>query len=396
MLTGGRQTSDASARPGAAIERRRMALLLRHLSFHASTDIPHAATLPSAQDEADLIAAGLQSGLLPALVEHARRNLPPAVGGHGEGTTLLDGRLGNLLEGFRYRRRLQRTRLDEAVAALNAASIAPLLIAGARAIWLDEMPWRVVGDLPLLIPRREFATANGILADRLGYRPVRALDRSGYRRETCWFHPAMSGCVVVREIGSNRELERLLSADELDPAASIAAHGNARARVLPPHTEIACTLLHEHVACRARPVCVGLVELYAFAVASRCLSDEQHAAFHDLSRRSAQRLAVVTAWQDTAERVLQMPPRPPFRLAAAHGEAAQTSAQRVDAVAPVGCCDCLGYRVRLIGCDRRRWWQLGKPTLLAHALSGLLARLPWRRPTAGKRAADTAAGSEPR
>lgn len=246
-----------------------------------------------------LIAAGLMTRLLPALVDRFRLEETSAP----DCKSRLDiWQLGLLPESFAYRRHSQRVQLVSGVGALNAAGIEPLLMSAAQDVWLDVNSWRFVEDLGIHVECRSHGMAEAVLRE-LGYQRVRAMERARYRMETCWSHPQTSGYLVLRGAGSNRTIERLMPSRDLLSWSETVKVGDATARVLPAPVDALLALIHHHFGrTRADAIAVAPKELYEFSRAARGLNDEQQQVFWDLLGRHRELHNPATAWLDAAER----------------------------------------------------------------------------------------------
>ena len=256
-----------------------------------------------------VIAAGLTTGLLPALIDRLRVEETSALNCKA---TPNFGQLDLLAESFAYRRRSQRLQLKSIVGALNAAGIEPLLMSAAQDVWLDANAWRFADELAIHVEYLSHAIVETALRD-LGYQSVGAIERARYHRETCWCHPQTSGYVVLRRGGSNRTIERLFPWRDLSSCSERTTVGEATARVLPAPVDALLALIHHHFGrTRAGGIAVAPKELYEFARAARGLDDEQLNSFWDLLQRNRKLQDPVMAWLDAAERCfgLLLPRRP--------------------------------------------------------------------------------------
>jgi hypothetical protein len=205
-------------------------------------------------------------------------------------------------------------RLNEIVAVSNREGIEPLLIKGARALWLGAPRWRAMLDLDL--------AAAGADADRL-QRVVMAL---GYGE-----HPSLAerpnrhhlapllrrdtpGPIEIHRRGGNRYAEPLLPTRELIALAELRiGPGGARARVLPTPLHILHGLAHHHIGHGGDAR--GLIEfkgLYEFAVEVVGLDADGRAALVDRARRHPRLLAALDLWVVGAQVLYAMPILPPL------------------------------------------------------------------------------------
>lgn len=207
-------------------------------------------------------------------------------------------------------------RLGEIVAACNREGIEPLLIKGARTLWLGAPRWRAMLDLDIL--------AAGAAADRL----QRIVKELGYGE-----HPSLAerpnrhhlspllrrdapGPVEIHRRGGNRYAEPLLPTAELEAAAVVrAGPGGARARVLPDPHHILHALVHHHIGHGGDAR--GLVEfkgLYEFAFEVAGLNADGRAALVELARRHPRMLVALELWLAAAHDFFALPPAAPLRV----------------------------------------------------------------------------------
>jgi len=143
----------------------------------------------------DLIDLADSHGLLPALAAalDGQGLVPPAPRGTpGAGDRIpVAERLRRAEAAHRNRTAGLKYQLDRAVAALNGASIVPLLLKGAVALWDGAPAWRVMRDIDLLVEPAEIERATAALR-AIGFRadpapglaehhapPLRAADAPG-------------------------------------------------------------------------------------------------------------------------------------------------------------------------------------------------------------------------
>jgi hypothetical protein len=205
-------------------------------------------------------------------------------------------------------------RLTEIVAASNRDGIEPLLIKGARALWLGAPRWRAMLDLDLIAADGDADRLQRVVL-ALGYgehpslaeRPNRHHLAPLLRRDT-------PGTIEIHRRGGNRYAEPLLPTRELILAAELRIRpGGARARVLPAPLHVLHGLVHHHVGHGGDAR--GLVEfkgLYEFAVEVAGLDADDRAALVERARRHPRLLAALDLWVVGAHALYAMPILPPL------------------------------------------------------------------------------------
>jgi hypothetical protein len=212
------------------------------------------------------------------------------------------------------RRTILTERLAEIVAAANREGIEPLLIKGARALWLGAPRWRTMLDLDLL--------AAGADADRL-QRVVMALgygEHSGLAERPNRHHLApllrrdTPGPIEIHRRAGNRYAEPLLPTRELESVAEVRlGPGGASARLLPTTDHILHGLAHHHAGHGGDAR--GLIDfrgLYEFAFDVAALDADGRFALTERARRHPRLLAALDLWVVGAHALFAMPIQPPL------------------------------------------------------------------------------------
>ena len=212
------------------------------------------------------------------------------------------------------RRNVFAERLEEIVAACNAAGIEPTLIKGGRALWLGEPRWRAMMDLDILAPGAE-ADRVQRLVKALGYAEHPGLaERPRRHHLSPLLRRDAPGPIEIHRRGGNRHAEPLLPTEELAAVAEVrvGARGG-RARVLPAPYHALHALTHHHVghAADAR----GLIEfkgLYEFAAEVARFGAEDRAALGERARRHPRLLAALDLWTAAAQDLFAAPVEAPL------------------------------------------------------------------------------------
>lgn len=174
-----------------------------------------------------------EKGLLPP----PRPDLPRSDWGPGE---ILDCLYRVNLE----RRTVQTNGLKSIVACLNRAGIVPLLIKGARTLWLDHRPWRMMRDLDILIPENAIAAAqDALIADGFATDPDERerLDRHHYPP---LFRADLPCSVELHQRGGNRYAELFCPTSRLWESGVRSGRERLEALILPDAEDCWHALVH--------------------------------------------------------------------------------------------------------------------------------------------------------
>ncbi len=214
------------------------------------------------------------------------------------------------------RRATLTDRLGEIVAACNREGIEPLLIKGARSLWLGAPRWRAMLDLDLLAPGADADRLQRIVK-QLGYGEHPGLaERPNRHHLSPLLRRDAPGPVEIHRRGGNRYAEPLLPTRELESVAEVCAGpGGGRARVLPAPHHILHALVHHHAGHGGDAR--GLVEfkgLYEFAVEVAGLGADDRAALAERARRHPRTLAALDLWLAAAHALFALSPAAPLEV----------------------------------------------------------------------------------
>ncbi|THD50177.1 MAG: hypothetical protein E7774_00070 [Bradyrhizobium sp.] len=238
--------------------------------------------------------------------------------------TLPDGRrtiartIADELAAHDERRAALTARLTEIVAACNRIGIEPLLIKGARSLWIGGSRWRAMLDLDLLAasPRAE-AIQSQLRA--IGYvDPSNLHERPAHHHLTPLARRDSPGTIEVHKRGGNRQAEPLITTAELEAAATVWRHDSgARARILPAPLHLLHSLVHHHVghSSGARGL-VDLKGLYEFAAEIARLDEQDRDALLARARRHPRLLVALDLWIAAANAFFALPVGPPLLVCA--------------------------------------------------------------------------------
>jgi hypothetical protein len=235
--------------------------------------------------------------------------------------TLPDGRrsisrtIADALAANDERRATMTARLAELVAACNAVGIEPLLIKGARSLWLGGPRWRAMLDLDLLAAGAEAERVDE-QARAIGYiEPAGLGERPNRHHLAPLARPDALFTIEIHRRGGNRYAEPLLPTAELEAVAETREREGLRARILPAPHHILHGLVHHHVGHSADAR--GLIELkglYEFAAEAARLASNDREALVDRARRHPRLLAALDLWTAAAHAFFAAPVAPPLAL----------------------------------------------------------------------------------
>jgi hypothetical protein len=265
-----------------------------------------------------LFAAAKALRLLPALEEAvARRRLaPPEPARPARGATTPASALKAFRESHGAFRDLQHRSLVEIVSRLNGAGFEPVLLKGARSVWLGIEPWRTLRDFDLLIPGADALRANDVL-EREGFAPLPGnVPRPNRHHLEPLRKEGFAAVVEIHRRAGNPYAEPFL------PTAEIAAHAlsdcreGATARLLPPSLQAWHGLVHHHFGHSgfARGT-IDFKGLYEFAAALMVMRGDEVSQMEELASRNVAGLAALDLWIAAASDLLSMPVPEPLKLA---------------------------------------------------------------------------------
>lgn len=206
------------------------------------------------------------------------------------------------------RRAAQRRALVDLVGMLNGAGFEPILLKGARALWLDREPQRGMRDFDLLIPGAAAIEANAYLKTQ-GFAPLpEARERPNRHHLDLLFRDDLPGWIEIHRRGGNPYAEAFLPTREIVAAARPALRDGARAAVLPDAEHAWHGLVHHQFghSAFARGT-VDLKGLHEFCVGYHGLTGEQRRALRALARRDGAGLAALDLWLAIGHDLLALP-----------------------------------------------------------------------------------------
>ena len=216
------------------------------------------------------------------------------------------------------RRTILAERLTEIVVACNAAGIEPLLIKGARSLWLGAPRWRAMLDLDILAAGGEAERVQALLKT-IGYaEPAGLAERPRRHHLSPLVRRDAPGPIEVHRRAGNRYAEPLLPTPELEAVAELRiGAGGGRARILPAPHHALHALVHHHVGHGGDVR--GLVEvkgLYEFAGEAAGMDAKERAVTIERARRHPRLLAALDLWVAAARDLFAAPLEAPFAACA--------------------------------------------------------------------------------
>lgn len=220
------------------------------------------------------------------------------------------------------RRGAQREALIGIVALLNAAGFEPVLLKGARSLWLGAEPQRDMRDFDLLLAGPAAVEANDLLKAH-GFAPLpEAPERPNRHHLDLLFRDGMPGWIEVHRRGGSPYAEPFLPTGEIVAASLGGACEGARAFVLPDAWHLWHGLAHHHFGHSgfARGT-VDIKGLHEFCGGYHVLPPDQRAELRRLAARNATGLAALDLWLALGRRLLALPldGEPPADALAAAG-----------------------------------------------------------------------------
>jgi hypothetical protein len=198
--------------------------------------------------------------------------------------------------------------LTAIVAILNGLGVEPILIKGARCLWLETDPWRTMRDLDILVPGAPAHVANEALKAE-GYLPLRDAEHRPNRHHfDLLFRSDLPGWVEVHRRAGNPYAEQFIRTAEIAACSVAIEHPAGRARILPAPAHIWHSLVHHYFGHSgfARGT-IDLKGLFEFAAATSALSVGEIAALAALAGRDAAGLAAFDLWLAAAADLFAMP-----------------------------------------------------------------------------------------
>ncbi|MGB3643900.1 MAG: nucleotidyltransferase family protein [Mesorhizobium sp.] len=220
------------------------------------------------------------------------------------------------------RREAQHQALLYIVRLLNAGGFEPILLKGARSLWLGVEPDRSMRDFDVLLPGAASKAANDLLKAQ-GFAPLPgAPERPNRHHLDLLFRDDMPGWIEIHRRGGNPYAEPFLPTREIVAASLLQTCEGARAFVLPDAAHSWHGLIHHHFGHSgfARGT-VDLKGLYEFCCAYHLMQQAERAALRRLAARDATGLAALDLWLALGRDLLALPfdtgPQPDARAASA-------------------------------------------------------------------------------
>ena len=194
-------------------------------------------------------------------------------------------------------RQRQTEILENLLEALNKDRIEPVLIKGARSLWLNITPWRTMRDLDLLVSPDAIDRAQEIVI-KLGFviDPNEAL-RPNRHHWPPLFRSDLNFYVEMHQRAGNRYAEPFFPTAELIRRSHVEERKGLRARVLPDGDEIWQNLVHHFFGHSG--FARGTLDYkghFEFAAAIDKLDESSLSQLRALSNRCSMGLAAFDLW----------------------------------------------------------------------------------------------------
>ena len=186
--------------------------------------------------------------------------------------------------------------LEHAVRALNAHGLTPLLLKGARTLWLGAPAWRSMRDLDLLMASREDSDSAQALLAAEGY-VERGEHGASFHHANNLYRDDFPGWIEIHRRAGPPRVELLLPTKELLAAAVPWARGQLQAFVLPASLDVLFGVVHHHFGHReARDGVLGIKGLFEFAMGVSALLPEGRTELAGWASRDCRLLATLDLW----------------------------------------------------------------------------------------------------
>ena len=199
------------------------------------------------------------------------------------------------------RRATMARHLESVVAILNARGMVPLLLKGARSLWVDDPDWRSMRDLDVLVPSADEADAGQAALIAAGYTEGRQGRQGRHHAEfhhaSNLYHSDLPGWIEVHRSAGPPRVELVLKTDDLFSAAVLRPRAGLRALVLPPSHDALQNLAHHHYGHReARQGSLEIKGLFEFAMSLKAMSEIERAVLVERASRHNRLLATLDLW----------------------------------------------------------------------------------------------------
>lgn len=195
------------------------------------------------------------------------------------------------------RRVAQTEHLENVVRILNAKGLVPLLLKGARSLWVGSPDWRSMRDLDLLVTAPAADTTQAMLmAEGYGEGPEGQHEPGFYHANNLYRHDLPGWIEIHRRAGPER-VELLVPTGDLLAAALSVQRGNLKAIVLPPGDDVLHGLAHHYFGHReGRTATLELKGLFEFAMGFAALSRVDRELLAERAGRNNRLLATLDLW----------------------------------------------------------------------------------------------------
>lgn len=287
-----------------------MQLLRQALSFSNDpsdlTDL-RMKLLSSAEAWEFLFEASINTRLVSALLERLelRGLLLPAPKSSTDRKRAPADILKNLAAHDADQRSKQHAVLIEIIGLLNAENITPVLIKGARHLWLGEFPWRTMIDLDILIPNGDEQRAFQICLAH-GFTPDKQHAFTlGKHHLPGLFRPDLPGCVELHRKASAPQGEQHIRTEELLRRVEKVSQEGKTAGILNTVDHVWHAIVHHHFSHSGLSKVrytgfargeIGLKGLYEVASALSNMGEDQRAQLFERAAQNSVALSGLDLW----------------------------------------------------------------------------------------------------
>lgn len=214
-------------------------------------------------------------------------------------------------------RAAKHARLTELILLLNAHGMEPLLLKGARSLWVGKPEWRAMGDLDLLVPGR--AAAAQRLAMGAGYQPMMDLENpKDWHHELNLYRRDLPGWLEFHDRAAMYRADVLLPTSMLvERSVAMTSPDGAVARILPLPLDTLYCVVHHHISHRGDKFgLMSLKGLYEFAGVVCGMDESERSALLDAARAHPRLLTMLDLWLAAAAERLALPVLAPLTISA--------------------------------------------------------------------------------
>jgi Uncharacterised nucleotidyltransferase len=187
--------------------------------------------------------------------------------------------------------------LENVVRILNAKGLVPLLLKGARSLWVGSPDWRSMRDLDLLVAPSAAGIAQAALMAE-GYREgPEGLHEPSFYHANNLYRSDLPGWIEIHRRAGPERAELLVPTEDLLAAAVTIQRSQLRALILPPSYDLLHGLVHHHFGHReGRTGVLDLKGLFEFAMGFAALSKADRELLAERAGWNNRLLATLELW----------------------------------------------------------------------------------------------------